>query len=327
MFGLLVATALVAMFVLAQVLATVFFAITVAYVLYPIRQWVVRRGRGRRVSAAVATLVGFLAVLAAVVPLVGALYVRRRSFIEFIQELPPQIPVSAFGFEYVVDVSVVRETIQQGLATLAVEVAAAAPVVALKATLFVLLVYALLLRPGSIRRAGLELVPVSYHDIVLSVHQRVRSTLYAIYVLQAATAFGTFLIAYVVFAILGYNSALTLAVLAGLLQFVPVIGPSVVVLGLAAYQLSLGNVDAAILVTMLGLILVGFLPDALIRPRLASITAGMPGSLYFVGFTGGVLTIGLVGFIAGPLVVGLLLEVGTLLSREMGVEPNAETED
>ncbi len=322
--GVLLAVALVAMFVLARVLATVFFAITVAYVLYPVRQWVLNRGRGRRVSAAVATLVGFLAVLLAVVPIVGALYGRRREFISFIRELPPEVPVSAYGFEYTIDVSYVLGLIQDGLTTIAVGFASAAPVVALQGALFVLLVYALLLRPHDIRAAAFAFFPVGYHDVVISFHERVRATLYAIYVLQAATAFGTFLIAYVVFAMLGYDSALTLSVLSGLLQFIPVLGPSVVVLGLAGYQLVLGNTGAAILVTAFGLILVGFLPDAIIRTRLAAFTAGMPGSLYFVGFVGGILTIGIVGFIAGPLVVALLLEAGQLLSAEMGVEPAEE---
>jgi len=321
---LLIGIAFVAMVVLARVLATVFFAVTVAYVLFPARQWILHRGRGRRVSAAVATLVGFFAVVLAVAPIIAAVYGRRGEFLAFIRELPPEVPVSAYGFEYTIDVSAVLELIQRGLTTVAVEFASAAPVVALKGALFVLLVYALLLRPHDIRAAAFAFFPVGYHDVVVAFHERIRSTLYAIYVLQAATAFGTFLIAYAVFAILGYDSALMLAVISGLLQFIPVVGPSAVVLGLAGYQLVIGNTGAAILVTAFGLVLVGFLPDAIIRTRLASFTAGMPGSLYFVGFVGGVLTIGIVGFIAGPLVVALLLEAGQLLSEEMGVEPADE---
>jgi predicted PurR-regulated permease PerM len=318
--GALVVLVALTMVVLSEVLATVFFAVTVAYVLYPVRQMVRHRGRGRRVSAGLATLVGFLAVVAAALPLVGALYARRLEFIAFIRELPAEIPISAFGFEFVADVSVLTVRAQSILTDVAVDLAAAAPVLALKATLFVLLVYALLWRPHEIKATTFELVPTVYHDIVESFHRRVRDTLYAIYVLQAATAFGTFCIAYVVFAVLGYESTLVLSVLAGLLQFIPIVGPSVLVLALGAYQLTLGDFGAAVLVVAFGLVLIGFLPDALIRPRLAAYTAGMPGSLYFVGFTGGVLTIGVVGFIAGPLVVAVLIEAGYQLSSEMGVK-------
>jgi predicted PurR-regulated permease PerM len=58
------------------------------------------------------------------------------------------------------------------------------------------------------------------------------------------------------------------------------------------------------------------MPDALIRPRLAALTTGMPASLYFIGFTGGVLSVGVVGVIAGPLVIALLAETVQLLSPE-----------
>ena len=319
--GVFAATAVVTTLVLAEVIATVFFAITIAYVIYPVRQWLVDHGRGRRVAAAVATLVAFLGGLAAVVPIVGALYVRRQAFISFIRDLPPEVPVSLFGFEYAVDVTENVAQVQAAVTSLAVDTAAAAPVLALKATLFVFLVYGLLLRPHDIRVAVLELVPATYRDLTLDFHDRVRSTLNAIYVLQAATAFATFLIAYVVFAVLGYDSALVLAVLAGVLQFIPVIGPSVIVLGLAAYHLVLGDTGAAVLVTAFGLVLIGFLPDAIVRPRLASMTADMPASLYFIGFIGGVLTVGIVGFIAGPLAVALFVEAANQLTEEVDIEP------
>jgi predicted PurR-regulated permease PerM len=319
--GLFAVTAVATTVVLAEVIGTVFFAITVAYVIYPVRQWLVDHGRGRRVAAAVATLAAFLAGLAAVVPIVAALYVRRWEFLSFVRDLPPELTVSVFGFEYVVSVTENVAQVQSVMTSLAVDTAAAAPVLALKATLFVFLVYGLLLRPHDIRVAVLELVPATYRDVALDFHERVRSTLNAIYVLQAATAFATFLIAYVVFAALGYDSALVLAVLAGVLQFVPVIGPSVVVLGLAAYHLVLGDTGAAVLVTALGLVLVGFLPDAIVRPRLASMTAVMPVSLYFIGFIGGVLTVGVVGFIAGPLVVALFVEAAQQLTEEVDTKP------
>jgi predicted PurR-regulated permease PerM len=48
---------------------------------------------------------------------------------------------------------------------------------------------------------------------------------------------------------------------------------------------------------------------------LASSQARLPASLYFVGFTGGVLTVGVIGIIAGPLAVAVLVEVIDLLSE------------
>lgn len=314
--GLLGVIALVTVLLLRRVLSTVFLAITVAYVLSPVRRWIVRRGFGGRTAAAVATSLAFVAVVLVVLPLAIGLYSRRGLLFEFLRSIPPRFEVEAFGMVYTVDVATILEAIRDVASSLAVDLAGTTPVLGLKLFLFTLLVYGLLLQPGDVRRAAYRTVPPAYHDVLRTMHERVRDTLYGIYVLQGATAAGTFVIALVVFGLLGYDGVLVLSALAGLLQFVPVVGPSIVVAGLAATDLLADDVSRAVLVTVFGLVFVGFLPDALIRPKLASLTAGMPASLYFIGFTGGVLSLGLIGFIAGPLVVALLVETVQLLADE-----------
>ncbi|ERH13004.1 MAG: putative permease, partial [halophilic archaeon J07HB67] len=188
----------------------------------------------------------------------------------------------------------------------AVVVATAAPVLVLKTLVLVLLVYGLLYRPGAVRTAVTRALPAAYHPPLFALDRRVAATLRAIYVLQAATALGTFLLGTGTFWLLGYDSPVVLGVLSGALQFVPVLGPSVVVLALAGVELLAGEAVAAVTVTVVGLVIVGFLPDAVIRTRLAGYTAELPVSLYFVGFVGGVLTVGSLGFVLGPVVVALL---------------------
>jgi len=319
--GLLAALVLVATVLLSSVLATVFFAITVAYVLYPLSEWFVDRGLSKRLSAAASTAIAFVAGSLVLVPLVFVVYRRRRDLFAFFQQLPNEIPVTVAEFSYTVDTQSWLVTARDALASVAVGFASETPILALKAVLFSILVYAMLWRPSAPGEVLYRTVPSAYHDVVERFHRRLRSTLYAIYVLQAATAFGTFLVAWVLFALLGYNGAFALAVAAGILQFVPVVGPSVVILAIAAADVVAGDVVGAVLVTVLGLTLVGFLPDAVIRPRLARYTTGMPASLYFVGFTGGVLSLGLIGFIAGPVVIALLVEATKLLAAENGLEP------
>lgn len=314
--GLFVALAVLSLYLLQGVIATVFFAITVAYVVYPLRRWLTARGLGRRVSAGVATTVAFLAAFLLLAPLAYVVYARRHQIIGFVQALPNELLVAVGEFSYTIELATVRQVIVSEAGNLGVTIVRATPVLALKAFLFTLLVYALLLRPGDAQRALLRPIPLQYHDVVERLHETVRDTLYALYLLQAATAFGTFCIAFALFAVLEYDPAFTLAVLAGLLQFIPILGPSILiaVLGLVAYIG--GDPSLALIVTALGLFLVGFLPDALIRPQLAEYTTGMPGSLYFIGFVGGVLSVGAVGVIAGPLLVALLSESIKLLSEQ-----------
>lgn len=312
---LFAAMVLVATALLWEVVATVFLAITVAYVLLPVRRRLSRRGANPRIAAALAALLAFVTVLAVAAPLVLVLYRRRGDLFELLRRVPETVVVEVGQFTYPVEVATVTAATREWLTDTAIAVARAAPVLALKLALFAFVLYALLLRPAAPREAIFSLVPPEYHDVVLALHRRTRDTLYAIYVLQAATSFATFVAALVVFALLGYNAAFAYAVVAAVLQFIPVVGPSVLVVGIGAIDLAFGAPTRGILVVVIGLVVIGFLPDAIIRPKLAERTADLPGSIYFIGFTGGVLSIGLVGFIAGPLAVALVAETVELLSE------------
>lgn len=313
--ALLAATVLVATALLWEVVATVFLAITVAYVLLPVRRRLSHRGASPRIAAAAASLLAFVAVLAVAAPLVIVLYRRREELFALLQRVPETVVLEVAEFTYVVDVSSLVDASQGYLADAAFAVARAAPVLALKLALFAFVLYALLLRPTAPRQAVLSLVPPDYHDVVLALHRRTRETLYAIYVLQAATSFVTFLAALVVFALLGYDAPFAYAVVAAVLQFIPVVGPSLLVVGMGVIDLAFGDPSRGIMVLVVGLVVVGFLPDALVRPKLAERTADLPGSIYFIGFTGGVLSVGPVGFIAGPLAVALVAESVDLLAE------------
>jgi len=299
-----------------EVLPTVFFAITVAYILYPVRRRLVRYGLSGRLAAAIATVTAFVTGLLLAAPLLGALYFRRGELFTFLRQLPETLTLAVGQFSYSVDIASVLTAARQASGEIAVTGIRLLPVVALKLFLFTLVVYALLLRPEQIRHGLLRPVPSHHRDIVLSFHERTRSILYAIYVLQAAVAFGTFVIGLAVFLLLGYESAFALAVICGVLQFIPILGPSIVIVVLAGVQMIAGDVTGAAVILVVGLVVIGFLPDALIRPRLARLTTGMPGSLYFVGFTGGILSVGIVGLVAGPVVVALLAEAVALLTTE-----------
>jgi len=306
--------------VLAEVLYTVVFAITVAYTLFPFRQLLVDRGYSRRIATVAVTGVAGLVIVGAVVPVAYVLYRRRSTLLDLGRSLPDTIPIAVGELSYVVRTTPLIAAAGDLLREAALSVASAATVLSLKALLFAIVVYGLLARPGSVRRVAIGLAPPSVHGALERYHERIRATLVGIYVVQAATAIGTSLTAYAVFALLGYDAAITLAIVAGVLQFVPVIGPSVVIITLAAVDLVAGNAPRAATVLIVGLVVVGFLPDAVIRPNLAAVAGELPITLYFVGFVGGVLTIGPLGFVLGPLVVGLLVETVQLLSTAPGVE-------
>jgi len=316
--ALFVALAALTAVALAEVLRTVVFAVTVAYVLYPLRRRLVGRGLSRRLSCAVSTGVAFVGATLLVAPLLYALYRRRSEFISLLEGVPPLVPISVGGFETVVEVAPYVATAETWIRGVALAVAGAAPVLVLEAVVFTFLVYGILYRPDAVETAVFGVVPSEYHDIPTRLHERTRQTLYSIYVLQAATAAATFVLAVAVFWTLGYGSPVLLAVIAGILQFVHVVGPSVLVVALGAMDFLVGETGRAVAVLALGLVVVAFVPDAVIRTRLAGLTGKISPGLYFVGFVGGILTLGAVGVIVGPLAVSLLLESIDLLSEHGG---------
>ena len=312
--------------VLFDVLATVFFAITVAYVLVPLHRRLVDRGLPPWWASAAATALAFVGVVVVFASFGFLIYRRQAELLAILRELPRSATVELFGFVYTLDASVVVRLSREYLTELALSIARLAPILVLKATLFAMLVFALLIHRGEVRRALLGLVPAAHRDIATAFHERTRQTLFAIYVLQAATALATFLVALPVFLLFDFEFYVTLAIVSGLLQFLPIVGPSFLVVLLAVHRFTVGDATGAVLFAVVASVVVGWLPDAVVRPRLARETAHLPGSLYFVGFTGGLLSLGPVGFIAGPLVVALLVEASRMLTVEVNGHGREEPE-
>lgn len=118
-----------------------------------------------------------------------------------------------------------------------VNLAVTVPGLALQLELFVLLLYGLLLRHRPIRDASVGAVAWPYHDILLRLHDRTWRTLFSLYILQVATAAGTFPISLVLLWALDYETVLSFVVIAGVSQFVLILGASIVVV------LTVGPID------------------------------------------------------------------------------------
>lgn len=303
------------LFMLANVLGAIFFAVTVAYVSLPVKRWLVRRGVSNGVATAGVTTSAFVAGAAIVAPILAIVYRRRNLLLDYLETLPAEVVLDAAGYTWTVDVQAAIPVVRNVLVDVAIGIASAAPVLLAKVLLFTFVVYALLSRPAAVKNAVLGVTPRSHASDVWAFHERLRDTLYGIYVVQAATAVGTFLVSLVVFYALGYETYFSFAVIAGLLQFLPVVGPSVVVVGISAAEYVSGDADGALLLLVVGLVFVALLPDLIIRPALAGETTRLSPTLYFVGFIAGTLSFGAVGIVAGPVVIAILAEGVAIASR------------
>ena len=322
--GTLAVIAGVTAVILVDVLGTVFFALTVAFFLAPLRQWLRQRGRSRLTATVAVTTAAFVGVIALLAPVGYLVLARFSEVVALFDALPASIPIEIAGLSDELIIADMLAVIESWVRTTATRVAAALPVLVIKLTLFVLLVFSLLYNERDIRSSVLAVVPPTERDIADALHTRARETLYALYVLQAATALGTFLIALPVFAAFGYDAPFVLATVAAILQFVPVVGPSVLIAALVIGEFLAGDVVGGVVIGVVGGGLIAWLPDLAIRPRLARRTADLDGSLYFIGFVGGLLSLGAIGIIVGPLVVALLAETAGLVADEFEIEAEAD---
>lgn len=300
---------------LMDVLGTLFFAVTVAYVVLPVKRWLVENGTPNRLGTAISTSFVFIAAIALVAPLLTVVYRRRELLLAYLQDLPAALTIEAFGFTYVLEIGDVLPVVRGILTDTAVSLARAAPLLVTKLFLFTFIVYALLLRPDVIRRALFRVMPSEHEDDMRMFHERLRNTLNGIYVVQAATAVGTFMIALAVFYLLGYEAFLAFAVFAGILQFIPILGPSILVIAISGAEYISGQPELAVLTLVVGLIVIGALPDLILRPLLAQWTADLAPSLYFIGFIAGALSWGAIGVIAGPVVIAILIQAFEIASQ------------
>ena len=120
---------------------------------------------------------------------------------------------------------------------------------------------------------------------------------------------------------LGYQFALLLGVITGILQLIPVFGPWPIYWGLAAYDVFVtGNIVQAILTLIWGFVL--SLSDMYIRPALAGKYADIHALILLVGFMAGPYVFGIVGFILGPLILGITFAVIKSLKQELENDKN-----
>ncbi len=141
-------------------------------------------------------------------------------------------------------------------------------------------------------------------------------TLHVIYVAQFAIAVLTFFISIPVFYLLGYGNILLYSFLAAFCELIPVFGATVAFIIIGAYALALGDIQGVFILFFLGYIGVAALPEIFIRPVLMGRRVHVHPAVMFVGFIGGIITMGFAGFVLGPVLLVLLITCYRIYGEE-----------
>ncbi|WP_394837154.1 AI-2E family transporter [Pendulispora rubella] len=118
----------------------------------------------------------------------------------------------------------------------------------------------------------------------------------------------------------GLSSSVTLGLLTAIASFVPLVGTSLVWMGVSVYLLVNGKLLASFLVCGWGFFVVMGLSDYFIRPRLVGGAGHGHPLLMLVALLGGIEVFGLAGLIVGPILMSLFLAALRIYEREVDTE-------
>lgn len=123
------------------------------------------------------------------------------------------------------------------------------------------------------------------------------------------------IVALIIFHMLGVPFALIWALLAAFLSVVRFLGPWLIFVPLSIYFFELNDFSKGFLILLLGAVFLEYIPEYILRPRLAGKIAPINTMLAFIAYVAPLPVLGLQGIIVGPLVFGLLIASHRTASR------------
>lgn len=117
------------------------------------------------------------------------------------------------------------------------------------------------------------------------------------------------------FALVGVPAAMLWGLIMAFAALLPAIGPAIVWIPVAVYQLATGQIWQAMVVIFSGVAVVGMI-DNLLRPLLVGRDTGIPDWLVLLSTLGGIALMGISGVVAGPIVAALFMCGWQILTEE-----------
>jgi predicted PurR-regulated permease PerM len=142
------------------------------------------------------------------------------------------------------------------------------------------------------------------------------NTIYSLIVVQISAAIIAFALAVPFFYFLGYGDVLLFSSLIGSAMLVPLIGAQFMILVLALYFFSLGDLRGAIVMLVVGYPLLSGWIDFYYRPVMMRKRVAVHPVVMMIGIFAGVPFMGIVGFILGPVLIALVVTGYKILADE-----------
>jgi len=176
------------------------------------------------------------------------------------------------------------------------------PLFAVQVIVLFLSLYIFILRGDRLETDLRRVIPERFGPALDRIERAMADTLHSLYIANGATALVAFVLAIPLFALLGYGHALLFSLLVAVSVLVPVVGAAVVMAVLVLYAVARGDVWQAVLIGAVIFPFIAGICDGYLRTRLHPVAL-------FVGFLGGMVSMGLFGLIIGPILVAVLMVV------------------
>ncbi|MDD1710632.1 MAG: AI-2E family transporter [Methanoregulaceae archaeon] len=290
---------------------------TLAVVLSPLHKWFSRRVN-EKASAALVTMIAFLVsagLLSVMVSMLlsgsGMLIDQISTIIAWLDTVAPHslIPGSSAGNAI--------ESIVSFLKLFLIPLLTNIPGMVFFAFIFFVSVFLFLLKGPVIAQEIRQALPAKLDTSIGKISGLTVNTLYAVYIVTVEVALLTFAIALPVFYLMGYPAYLQLAILAAISQFVPIIGPFIVMAFIVLFELASGDTNGVLIAIFIIYPLVLWLPGSYIRARLMGKRVAIHPLLLMIGIIGGISVMGIPGLIFGPFFIALLISAYKILIDQM----------
>lgn len=314
--------AVLAGILLAGVLDAVFLAVIAGYAVLPLYRRLLDRGLSERVSGLIVSFTAFAAGILILAPFGIVLYLRRSVIVGFLRRLPAELAVIIGGFEIMIDLTIVRQTILPNVVDLAIPLARTLSIISLKLLVFGFIVYGIVTTHKPLEASLRDLLSPDLNEVATELHDQTRRLIRRRYAIPLIAASLVYLAALGVFWSLDYRIPFTLALIAALFRLLPIVSPALLVLGVAIVHLLVGSLFAAVQILIVGGLGIALIPRFVMTRWTGDLPVVLPTSLFLVGLVGGGLTAGVMGLVAGPLVILLVLTTLELLADQAPASPD-----
>lgn len=278
-----------------------------AYLFYPLYKRTAKLTKNKTLSAALITL---LIIIILTFPVV---YISRSIISESITFYNTGIiekslaDISSYFKQDTYIGSIADDTIEKFV--LYIKQQAAKFLIGVPSKLFHLLIiiastFALFLIGENFLNKAKNILPTKKKDELV---KHIGNTTYSIVYGMFTAAILQFVIALIVFKIIGSSIAVLLALIIGFLAFIPFLGPAIIWLPYAIIELTKNNTNNTIILVILGIIL--FTIETFLKAKIISTHSKVHPIIIIIGTIGGVQLMGFIGLIIGPVFLSAIIVI------------------